>query len=165
MQSIMQMQTVWSALILTIALAVPRVCPGQSKDPWFGTWKLNVAQSHYDPGPPPRDTTTKIEPSDGGVKFTVDTVSAAGQARHIEWSGKYGRKDNPVMGDPYADTISIRRVNGHTYETVTKKNGKVATTTMNVISADGKTRTATAIDKNAQITQGPSRNVAVFGKQ
>ena len=153
------------ALVLTISLGVPWVSVARSNDPWFGTWKLNVAQSHYDSGPPPQSTTTKIEPWNGGVKFTVDTVSSDGETRHIEWSGKYGRKDNPVMGDPYADTISIRRINGHTYETTTKKNGKVATLTTNVISADGKTRTATAIDKNAQLTQGPSRNVAVFDRQ
>jgi len=161
----MQMQAVWSALILTIALAAPRVCPGQSKDPWFGTWKLNLEKSHYGPGPPPRSTVTKIEPWEGGLKYTVDTVSAEGQARHIEWSGKFGSKDNPVTGDPYVDTISLRRISRHSFETVTKKNGKVDTVTTNVISADGQTRTATAIDKNAQLTQGASRNVAVFDKE
>ncbi len=151
--------------VLILALAGASLSPAQSKDPWFGTWKLNLEKSHYDPGPPPRSTTTKIEPWEGGLKYTVDTVSAGGQARHIEWSGKFGRKDIPVTGDPYVDTISLKRINGHTFETITKKDGKVATVTTNVISPDGKTRTATAIDKNAQLTQGQSKDVAVFDKE
>ena len=30
----------------------------QSKDPFVGTWRLNVAKSKYSPGPPPKSQTT-----------------------------------------------------------------------------------------------------------
>jgi len=33
----------------------------QSSDPVLGTWKLNLAKSKYNPGPPPKSNTTSIE--------------------------------------------------------------------------------------------------------
>ena|ERR1700680_561775 len=152
------------ALVATLALACALF--GQSQDPWIGTWKLNLAESKYSPGPPPRSTLTKIEPWEGGVKYTVDVIAADGEERHIEWNGKFDGKDNTVTGNPYVDTNSIKRVNSHTFRVVAKKHGKVTTITTNVISRDGMKRTATATAMNAQLTQGENvKNVAVFDRQ
>ena len=49
-----------------------------------------------------------------------------------------------------ADMISVKKIDDYTYEATTKQKGKVLTVTKNVISKDGKTRTATATGKNAQ---------------
>jgi len=152
------------ALAGTVALAC--TLSGQSRDPWFGTWKLNLAESKYSPGPLPRSTLTKIEPWEGGVKYTVDAVTADGEERHIEWSGKFDGKDNAVTGNPFVDTNAVKRVNGHTYRIVAKKDGKVTTITTNVISRDGMKRTATMTGMNVQLTQGDNlRNLAVFDRQ
>jgi hypothetical protein len=62
-----------------------------------------------------------------------------------------------------ADTISIKKIDDNTYEATTKKKGQVLTVTKNVISKDGKTRTATAAGKNAE---GQTvNNVVVWEKQ
>jgi hypothetical protein len=159
-------RTVRSAGALVATLALACALFGQSRDPWTGTWKLNLAESKYSPGPLPRTTLTKIEPWDGGIKYTVDVVTADGEERHIEWSGKFDGKDNTVTGNPYVDTNAIKRVNSHTYRIVAKKAGKVTTITTNVISRDGMKRTATATAMNAQLTQGENvKNVAVFDRQ
>jgi hypothetical protein len=153
-----------AALAGTLALAC--TLSGQSRDPWFGTWKLNLAKSKYSPGPLPISTLTKIEPWEGGIKYTVDTVTADGEERHIEWSGKFDGKDNAVTGNAFVDTNAVKRVNGHTYRVVAKKDGKVTTITTNVISRDGAKRTATMTGMNAQLTQGNNvRNLAVFDRQ
>jgi hypothetical protein len=36
------------ALVLVAQLAAPPIDPG-----WFGTWRLNIEKSTYEPGPPP----------------------------------------------------------------------------------------------------------------
>ena len=159
-------RTIRPAGVLAGALALACALSGQSRDPWFGTWKLNLAESKYSPGPLPRSTLTRIEPWEGGIKYTVDVVTADGEERHIEWSGKFDGKDNTVNGNPYVDTNAIKRVNSHTYRIVAKKDGKATTITTNVISRDGMKRTATATAMNAQLTQGENvKNVAVFDRQ
>jgi len=161
----MRKQLVIAALAAGTFLA-PLYSAGQSDNPWYGTWNLSVSKSNYCPGPLPISTTTKIEPWDGdGLKYTVDVVTADGEERHIQWSAKFDRRQNPVTGNPFVDTNAVRRINNHTYEVTARKDGKITTVTRNVISRDGKTRTAIAIGKNAQLTQGPSKNVAVFERQ
>ena len=134
--------------------------------PWFGTWKLNLEESKFRPGPAPQSTVTTIEPWEDGVKYTVDAVTADGEERHIEWHAKFNGKDNSVTGNPTVDTNAIKRINKHSYRLIAKKDGKVSTIITTVISSDGKKRIATAIEKNEQLTQGETiKNVAVFDRQ
>ena len=154
---------VW-VLVGTLALACTLF--GQSRDPWFGTWKLNLEESKYSPGPAPKSTLTKIEPWEDGVKYTVITVTAGGEEWHIEWRAKFDGKDNPVTGNPDVDTNALKRINSHSYKVVSKKDGKPSLVTTNVISRDGKKRTATATGMNAQLTQGDNVKIlAVFNRQ
>ena len=49
-------------------------------DPLIGTWKLNLGESTYSPGPPMRSETLTFAPfAGGGVKVTVDQVDAQGK--------------------------------------------------------------------------------------
>ena len=42
-------------------------------DVFSGNWKVNLAKSKYDPGPPPKGPNySKLEAMDGGLKFTND---------------------------------------------------------------------------------------------
>ena len=127
-----------------------------------GTWKLNVAKSKYDPGPPPKESATKIEAVPGGLKFTVDGVNAEGKPTHFEWTAKFDGKDVPVKGDPNRDTAALKKVDDHTFEIVNKKDGKVTTTNRIVVSRDGKTRTVTATGTNAKGQK--VNNTAVYEK-
>ena len=53
----------WRRIILGVAtfigvVALTSPLRGQAQEPWFGTWKLNLAKSKYSPGPAPKSTTT-----------------------------------------------------------------------------------------------------------
>jgi hypothetical protein len=139
--------------LLAITLAVSVLMLGavaQAADNQAGTWKLDLAKSKYSPGPPPKESTLKIEAQADGLKFTIDSIDAEGKAIHTETSPKYDGKDYPVIGNPNADSISLKKINDHTIETSTKRDGKPLTTNRSVVSKDGKTRTSTYTGKNAK---------------
>jgi hypothetical protein len=132
-------------------------------DVFSGNWKLNLAKSKYDPGPPPKGPNfSKIDAIDGGLKFTIDGVNAEGKPTHNEFSGRLDGKDNPVTGDPNRDTAALKKIDDHTLEILNKKAGKVTTTTRAVFSRDGKTRTQTTQGTNAQGIK--VKNTLVFEK-
>jgi hypothetical protein len=69
-----------------------------------GTWKLNVANSKYNPGPAPKSQTLTISGTDQARKLVVDATPAMGAAQQWEVSGASGA-DLPVTGNnPNADT-------------------------------------------------------------
>jgi hypothetical protein len=147
-------------------LVVSSTALAQLPDPWIGTWKVNLAKSTYSPGPKPTvAATVKMEPSAGGLKTTIDGANPQGQPTHTETVGAFDDgKDNPVVGALAPNsTTTYKRIDGRTFEALGKVDGKPTTTTRVVISADGKTLTATQTGKNAQ---GENvNNVIVADKQ
>jgi hypothetical protein len=130
----------------------------------LGTWKLNLAESKYSPGPAPKSQIRKWEPFEGdGVTFTVETVNADGRRTTGTYSAHYDGKDYSATSVPNADTIALKRIDAHTVEVTNKKAGKVVQTSTGVVSHDGKMMTVTtkATTASGQI----SINVTVFDKQ
>jgi len=115
-----------------------------------GTWRLNVAKSKYDPGPAPQSQTVKYEAWDNGLKLTADGVDAKGAKTHGEYAARFDGKPYAFTGNPNADMIAIKRVDDRTLETSWTLKGKPTLMTRSVVSADGKTRTATQTGVNAQ---------------
>jgi hypothetical protein len=68
----------------------------------------------------------------------------------MEFAPKYDGKDVPTTGMPGADTISMKKIDDYTVETVSKKGGKPLVTTRSVVSKDDKTRTSTQKGTNAK---------------
>ncbi len=153
----------WSVRIFVLALFLVSVSLGAADDPLIGTWKLNVAKSKYSPGPPPRSTINKYEPSGNGVKFTQDVEDAQGNSTHVEYTAKYDGKDYPSSGNPSRDMVSwTPRTDPSTNDGTIKKGGKVIASFHRAVSKDGKTMTVTVQGtKNGQ----PYREVHVFDKQ
>jgi len=140
------------------------VTTARAADSNVGTWKVNLAKSKYDPGPPPKGPNVlKIEPDGDGIKVSNDGVNAEGQATHVTYSAKYDGKDYPETGNPNVDTISIKRIDANTIETIAKKGGKVMVTSRTVVSNGGKLRTTTQNGTNAQGQK--VHNVIVADKQ
>ena len=138
--------------------------PAAGKDSSIGTWKLNLAKSKYDPANlAPKSQTIKQEALEGGIKITNDLVDYTGKSLHYEMAPQYDGKDYPVKGDPNRDTISIKRIDDYTFDTVNKKAGKVTTTTRQVYSRDGKTRTITTTGTTPQGQK--VSNTAIYDKQ
>ena len=82
-----------------------------AEDSNIGTWKLNVAESKFSPGPAPKSQTLKYEAwGTDGVKFTADGVGADGKPTRWEFQAKYDGKDNPFTGNPDADAIALKRI-------------------------------------------------------
>jgi hypothetical protein len=113
-----------------------------------GTWKLNEAKSKIAPGAP-RNSTVVYTAQGDSIKVTIEGTDASGQPLHAEWTGKYDGKDYAVTGDPSTDMRSYRMINDHTLAVTSKKGGKVINTVRIVVSADGKTRTVTLSETDA----------------
>jgi hypothetical protein len=136
----------------------------QAADPQVGTWKLNLAKSTFSPGPAPKSGTTRIEAAGAGTTLTVDQALVNGTMRHWAVTANYDGKDCLVAGNnPDADMIARTRINENTVETVAKKAGKITTTQISVVSADGKTRTVTTKGVNA--AGQTVNNVSVYDRQ
>jgi hypothetical protein len=153
-----------SLMLAAATFVVAVVASAQSKDPFVGTWRLNVAKSKYTPGPAPKSITSTYEAAGQGYKVSVRNEPATGAPQQFSYTTSLDGKDSPITGNnPNADAIAVKRIDATTLEAVNKKGGKVTTTQRNVVSADGKTRTVTTTGTDAQ---GQKVNtVAVFEKQ
>ena len=161
----MQKRIALVLVALAALLAASSTARSQSSDPWIGTWKVNLAKSTYKPSPKPTvAATVKMEPSAGSTKTTIDGSDPQGKPLHTESVGKFDGKDNPVTGAQAPNTTTaLKRINGRTFEAMNKVDGRPTVTTRVVVSADGKTLTATQTGKNAQ---GENvNNVIVADKQ
>ena len=141
-------------------------------DMFAGTWRVNLAKSNPPPDQPFKEVPVqKIEAVPNGLRMVQDLVNAAGQKEHGEFTVKFDGKQYPtkntVDGKPNTrvegQTVSATRIDDHTFQLTFTQNGKVALQARNVISADGKTRTATQTQTRAD---GQQRVVTVvFDKQ
>jgi hypothetical protein len=150
---------VLAAAVLTVAV----LATAQPKDPFVGTWTLNLAKSKYSPGPPPKSTTTVYEAAGQGYTVSVKTEPASGPAQQWSYTSNLDGKDVPIFGNNLnADSVAVTRIDANTLEVVNKKGGKVTTSQKNVVAADGKTRTVTTTGTDAQGQK--INNVAVYEK-
>ena len=163
MQSLLRPLTF--GVVLTLVVSVMSLS-AQERDPRIGTWKLNVAQSTYDPGPPPQSITRTYEDRGGGVTFvTVEGINAQGNPIFMQMTQKMDGKDYPIaeIGVQTVGTISEKLVDAYTMEFIDKRGGKVTSTGTRTVSKDGKTLTIRLKGTNAQ--GQPSSFVAVYEKQ
>ena len=153
------------AMILALALlAGGAPTTAQSKDPFVGSWRLNVAKSTYSPGPAPKSQVSTYEAAGQGYKVSVKAETAAGGTEQWSYTSNLDGKESPITGNnPNSDTVAVKRIDAHTLESVNKKGGKVTTSQKNVVAADGKTRTVTTTGTNPQGQK--ISNVAVYEKQ
>ena len=155
-------KVVLSLVAGVLAITVGSAVQAQTAKALAGTWKLNVAKSKFNPGPPPKSMTVTYTPSGDEIKISADMVMDGGQSQHWEMSGKYDGKDYPVTGNPAADMATYKRVDDHTGESTFKKDGKVTATNTRVLSKDGKTLTITS--KGMTADGKPRNDVQVFEK-
>ena len=151
--------------ILVLSIAAPLWAQNSSQgNSLMGTWKLDVAKSTFDPGPPPKSTTVKYEPyGKSGVRVMVDTVDARGILTHAVYTAQYNGKDYPAKGDSARDTVALKRIDDRTTEVTNKRRGKITTVDTIVVAEDGRTRTVAIKGVNEQ---GQAvNNLAFFEKQ
>ena len=152
------------AIGLTAGVLVLAVMAAAQTDPFVGTWTLNVAKSKYSPGPGPKATTSVYEAAGKGYKVSVKTEPANGPAQSWSYTTNLDGKESPITGNnPNADAVTVKRIDAHTLEVVSKKGGQVVATQKNVVSKDGKIRTVTTTGTDAQGQK--INNVAVYDKK
>ena len=151
---------------MTVILVLALATVAMAADPFVGTWKLNLAKSKFNPGPPPRSLTRTCEDRGGGViHVTFEGIDPQGNRIFQQWAAKYDGKDYPVqrLGAKTVISISIKATNAYTAEHIFKEDGKLTTTSTLTIPKNGKTMTINQKNRNAQGQQ--VNNIIVFDKQ
>lgn len=145
---------------IAVLLAAGSVLLAQG-NPFVGTWKLNLASSKYNPGPPPQSQTRTW---DAAGMVMVNGVGANGKPFSYGYSVKGDGKPSPTMGaiPNTADMISTKKVNANTYEASFTKAGKEVEVTTFTVSNGGKTLT---IHAKGTPEVGGFENLQVLDKQ
>jgi hypothetical protein len=145
---------------LVFVLAAGSVLLAQS-NPFVGTWKLNLASSKFNPGPPPQSQTRTW---DASGMVMVNGVGATGKPLSYGYSVTGDGKESPVMGaiPNHADMISTKKIDANTYEAKFTKAGKAIETTTFKVSNGGKTLTIHAM---GSADAGFVENLQVLEKQ
>jgi hypothetical protein len=154
-----------TALTVSLAaalLALPLLAQSPATDVMPGRWTLNPAKSTYVPGPVPKSQVATLTAVANGIRTVADRVEADGSRTHFEWTGTFDGKDNPVVGDPARDAVSVRKLDAYTLKITNKKAGKATTTIHAVYAKDGKSRVETTTGTNTAGQQ--VHNVTVWEK-
>jgi hypothetical protein len=125
-------------------------------DRFAGTWKLNVAKSKFNPGPPAKGETVTIAPD----KVTVEEVTADGTTQN--WSYTPSPGVTATITGMENSSVMEKKVNDHTMED-TWKMGNATMQGKGVLSKDGKKMTYTLTGTNEE--GKPLHNVLVLEKQ
>ena len=136
------MQTNFARTIIGLAITTVAALGADNS---VGSWKLNMAQSKFTPGPSPvKNLTVTREASDGGVKVTVTGERADGSSADSSYTAKYDGQDVKVAGNAPYDTVAVKQVDANTLTDERKKSGtQYRASGRTVISNDGKTMTTT----------------------
>jgi hypothetical protein len=135
----------------------PATTAEEVPNPFVGTWVLNVSKSEFNPpDSAPQSGTVTVEAQENGLKFTFYDVDAEGNASHSEEAPKFDGEEYPITGgDGSEDTVKLRKIDDHSFESVGMKDGNEVSRTLVIISDDGMTSTATSTttDENgAEVT-------------
>lgn len=123
----------------------PPSTAGQSgPDPFLGTWTLNVGQSKFTPGPPPRNLTVTWEREGDGLRITSQGTDGRGRPISSTYKAIYDGKPYPPAGPWSWDAVANRQINERLREDTFTKSGKVIGTIRREVSPDRKTMTVTA---------------------
>ncbi len=158
----------WKRLLLPIlfALALPGALLAQAaNNPFIGTWVLNISKSTFKPAnTAPRSQTRIFEAMpDGMLQATFHTVVPDGTASTATLKYKDDGKPYTLTGYPPVDTVKQTRVSPREVRGTFMLNGKVVGRFTDIVSEDGKSRTATMLIPNA--SGKADRNVWVFDRR
>jgi hypothetical protein len=148
------------ALGALVAISSAAIAARGAADPVIGTWVLNTAKSTG--ATLPKSETRTYTASADGIVLSWKRVGADGKETSVQTTFKYDGKDYPVTGSPDFDTVSVKRVNGHTVDSIQKRMGKAVGTTKRTVSKDGKTLTLVS---KLTTAQGERTSTLVYERQ
>ncbi|MBC7894462.1 MAG: hypothetical protein H7066_03560 [Cytophagaceae bacterium] len=115
-------------------LAVPVLLHAQAGNPRFGRWKLKS-----DAAAPSSNIMTYEPHGATGMRVTIESVNARGEASRWWYVTEFDGNDMPVTGNAGQTHAAVRRVTDRINEIVNKKDGRVTQLLTNVLSPDGNT--------------------------
>jgi hypothetical protein len=137
----MRMRTRYVVLVFSMTMFFLGLRP---YDAIIGSWEVNLGgnstkETRYAPGfPAPRSQIWNFEAVGAeGFKYTEDTVGLDGKSAHVEYTAQMDGKDYPVTGDPYRDTVALKRLKPHMVEGTSKKAGQVTSTFTIILWGNG----------------------------
>ena len=144
-------------LLIVLVVSVPAI----AQNAFDGTWKFNLNDAQF----PKKPDVYLLQDGMYHCKTCVPPIDV-----------KADGQDQPVKGQPYIDSVSIKVVDDRTIEEVDTKNGKKVTTSKTVVSQDGKTANFEFTDSSntnadpvtgkgtiTQVTKGPAGSHALSG--
>ena len=130
-------------------------------DPLAGTWKLELSESRFNPGPAPVSQTRTYRPTAEGLEVTVATTTSDHKVTQVEFPAIYDGKVYPVKGPGPIDALQLEKVNNFQSRATLKHAGKVIATAERTISEDGKVLTIAYKETEGD---SPADNVLVYRK-
>src|SRR5947207_3515410 len=104
------------SLLVAAFVVGAAVVTSAAKDPFVGTWKLNMAKSKFEAGAPPKSSTATITTVGDKRRLVVHTVPASGPELTTESTAADDGKDYPMKGSPTVDMVSVIRIDPRTVE-------------------------------------------------
>jgi hypothetical protein len=153
------------AVVLTV-LATTNLLAQDTDKAYFGTWKLNVAKSKFEPGPGPKELVRIHEDAGAGqIRITTKAVNQDGTAGSTVYTYRGDGKDNLITGGRGTPVmIAITAVDAYSVTYAQKlPDGRVVATGRRTLAKDGKNMTITATGTNPQGEKTSSTQV--FEKQ
>lgn len=146
-----------AAVVIGMLLVLVSQFTVAESDQFVGTWKANVEESTYNPGPGPTRETLRFEPAGDGFKLSLDGINTRGPYTSVA-IGKFDGVDVPVSAVPAPKgvvwTDAFHRIDDHTWDIVIKMNGVPRILVHNVVSPDGKTmRAVSTVTPGGRINQ------------
>lgn len=109
------------------------------EDRGLGKWQFVAAESRYESGPAPRESTRQwIAAGENRVRFVHDGVSADGKQFHTEFTASYDGKPYPFQGGTRYDEVALQQKDASTVEQIFTLKGVVTVRATRTISPDGK---------------------------
>ena len=122
-------------MILFLGIAATAWCA----DPFVGTWKMDVAKSHYTTGTAPKSQTVTFTESGGNLDTSVAVTTADGTDISYQFTVPMKGGTGTVVKGVGFDGVSGKRINANTRETTLTQAGKTVRTAHLSVSKDGKT--------------------------
>lgn len=135
MQSRFKVVFVAAVVASGIGAALMAAAPAASV---IGTWKLDAAKSTFSSGPAPKSQIRSYAESAQGIVLTLTTTAADGKESTITLTFKEDGKPHAVSGNFEFDTISVKRLDALTVQSIEMKAGTTIGTGVRTLSKDGK---------------------------
>ena len=125
------------------------------RDPFVGTWKLNVEKSVFDPNHRPRAATMVVElDSEGYYTQTAEGINEKGE-KCTERPMRFipDGKEYPIPEFPGLKCVAVRPDPNSMTTEARREDGSVVGGGTTVVSPDGKSKTVTNFGYDSQLRQ------------